>query len=81
MNNDEIKREIKEMLKEIGVGKRTFFDNLPRVKDSGDSFVKCAKGEPGRKPSLKEMHIILKEILTHHRELKVYFDEARKRFR
>ncbi len=78
MDDNQIKKEIEDMIKEIGISKKTFLSNLPLVKGNGYDYVRVSVKEGGHKPSLKQRYSILKEILKEHRELKLYFKDSLK---
>lgn len=65
------------MLKELGISKSYFKRTMPTVSGSSSSFTKKTRLEGGRKMSLYQQKLFLKEMLERHRELTEEMDEQK----
>ena len=77
---DFLKKEIKRMMSEIGVSKRFFKRNMPRVTGEGYDFFRVPPGSKpqGKKPSLRQQYSLLKVLLESHINMKDMLETQKK---
>jgi hypothetical protein len=68
--NGKNKREIREMLNHLGISKTYFKKTMPSVSGSSTDFIRKSRGEGGRKPSLHQQKILLRQLITADGEMR-----------